>query len=67
MTDSPQNHATPQPNAQYRHTNTDELVEYLHRKEDAYYFSINGGERTLGMYVEDWHTYRDNLVLEGYQ
>jgi hypothetical protein len=62
-----EDHDTPQENARYRNTNTDEPVEYLSRDGDTYHFSINGGERTFELRTEDWELYRDNLKFEGWR
>lgn len=71
MTDSAtksiEDHDIPSDKARYRHAETDEPVSYLRRDDETYYFSVNGGERTLELEKEHWEMYRDNLTFEGWR
>ena len=49
----------------YRHTETDDTVQYISRTDDTYLFSINGGERTTAVPTELWPDYREFLEVEG--
>lgn len=49
------------PQGTYIHTETDDIVKYVTRDDEAYHFSINDGERTLKIPTEEWEDYQEFL------
>lgn len=56
-------HDQPRDGYVYRHTPTDDFVEYLNRTDGEYVFRINR-DRTLNLRTEDWPAYRDMLEVD---
>lgn len=52
---------TPLPGDVFRHSETDDLVEFIGVGDGDYEFSVNRGERKMELPTEDWSTYNEFL------